>query len=248
MKIKVDLDGQSYTADLDHPLSIAIPIRKSGNPNCYFTEPPRIEPVRSGDFIGSIANGALVNHKKLTIAPHGNGTHTECSGHIFDNGLTIDKALQEYHMLARLITITPRVEGQKAYISAEDMDWSEKNQGANALIIRTQPNGAEKLSKNYSGTNPPYISEAAMAKIVAKGINHLIVDLPSVDPEVDDGKLVAHKTFWAGEQRENFSTITELAYIPDNLTDGLYLLNIQVLQIQLDASPSNPILYSLSPT
>jgi hypothetical protein len=39
------------------------------------------------------------------------------------------------------------------------------------------------------------------------------------------------------------STITELAYIPDDVTDGPYLLQIQVPALGGDAVPSRPLLY-----
>jgi kynurenine formamidase len=118
--------------------------------------------------------------------------------------------------------------------------------GVKALVIRTMPNTLSKLTQNYSGTNPPYLSHQAMQIIVDHGIEHLIVDLPSVDREQDNGKLVAHKTFWQTENviREN-ATITELAFIPDSVSDGIYLLNLQVLPIHLDVSPSNPVLFAL---
>ena len=85
-----------------------------------------------------------------------------------------------------------------------------------------------------------------MQDIVDHGIEHLVVDLPSVDKEQDEGKLLSHKTFWQLENsiRKNAS-ITELAFISESISDGTYLLNLQVLPIHLDVSPSNPILFAL---
>ena len=79
------------------------------------------------------------------------------------------------------------------------------------------------------------------------GIEHLLVDLPSVDREEDQGRLSAHKAFWGmetGPLRIN-STITELIYVPDEIPDGLYLLNLQVMNLANDAAPSRPVLYAL---
>lgn len=246
MKIQADLGGKLFESDLSKPLSISIPIGKTVNPNCYGTNPVLIEPVRSGEFIGSIEQGAAVNHKQITIAPHGNGTHTECSGHVFDNGLTIDKAVQTYNCPAQVISIAPIISGDNRFISEEQIDFTMINPHVRALAIRTMPNTDDKLTRSYSGTNPPFIAESAMKKIVDNEIDHLIVDLPSVDPEIDNGRLKAHRIYWEGNRREKECTITELAYIPNDIKDGLYLLNLQVLRIQLDASPSNPILYPLS--
>ena len=39
-------------------------------------------PVVAGDFVGSTASGGPVNFFNIRVNPHGNGTHTECVGHI----------------------------------------------------------------------------------------------------------------------------------------------------------------------
>ncbi|PSR06055.1 MAG: metal-dependent hydrolase, partial [Bacteroidetes bacterium SW_10_40_5] len=62
----------------------------------------------------------------------------------------------------------------------------------------------------------------------------------------DDPKLSSHHHFFAypGKPRKN-ATITELIYVPNDITDGLYLLNLQVPSIASDAAPSRPCLYAL---
>ena len=42
------------------------------------------------------------------------------------------------------------------------------------------------------------------------------------------------------------STITELIYVPNNVADGEYLLNLQVASFDTDASPSRPILFKVN--
>jgi hypothetical protein len=89
--------------------------------------------------------------------------------------------------------------------------------------------------------------------IRAKGVNHLLVDLPSLDPLRDDGRLAAHRVFWGmppgskelpeGEARRR--TVTEMIYVPDDVPDGRYLLTIQVPRLVSDAAPSRPILFFL---
>lgn len=64
------------------------------------------------------------------------------------------------------------------------------------VVLRTLPNEPAKRSKQWSGSNPPFLSPAAMAWLRAAGVEHLIVDLPSVDKEDDGGHLLAHRTFW----------------------------------------------------
>ena len=41
------------------------------------------------------------------------------------------------------------------------------------------------------------------------------------------------------------ATVTELAYVPEALGDGAYLLELQVPALSGDAVPSRPLLYAL---
>ena len=118
--------------------------------------------------------------------------------------------------------------------------------GAEALVIRTLPNAKSKLTCRYSGTNPAYFHHEAIQHFVKNGVKHLLVDLPSVDREEDGGKLLAHKAFWNyPENPRTDCTISELIYVPDKVPDGNYLLNIQITALEMDASPSKPVLYEL---
>jgi len=42
------------------------------------------------------------------------------------------------------------------------------------------------------------------------------------------------------------ATVTELAFIPDSVADGAYLLELQVPALGGDAVPSRPLLYAVS--
>jgi len=248
MKAQFKWQGKLLEANLANPMSIAIPLKDGlQNPNCYFAEPVKFEILKGDGFVGSIKLGGSVNHQKITISPHGNGTHTECYGHITDSDAIIATQLQEYLHVAQLISVEPSEKSGDLVIDRAVVEKEFLQPGIKALIVRSLPNTSEKLQHNYSGTNPAYFTKEAMQVIVDHGIVHLVVDLPSVDRELDDGRLAAHKTFWQlnDEIRLN-STITELAFVPNSIEDGLYLLDLQILLLHLDVSPSNPILYSLS--
>ena len=124
-----------------------------------------------------------------------------------------------------------------------------------ALVIRTMPNDASKQLRSYSRQPAPYFSAEAMQWIVAQGIEHLVVDLPSLDRAEDEGNLTAHRIFWnvpsrvtsIGSDTRRRATVTELAYVPDQVADGLYLLNLQVAPFAADAAPSRPMLTALIP-
>ena len=93
-----------------------------------------------------------------------------------------------------------------------------------------------------------------MKYIVEKGIQHLLVDIPSIDRMHDDGRLANHRLFWgvapgvreAGSQTRTDKTITEMIFVDDKIGDGLYLLDLQVPAWQSDCAPSNPVLYPLT--
>jgi arylformamidase len=117
---------------------------------------------------------------------------------------------------------------------------------AQALIIRTLPNLEEKKTKDYSGTNPPFLAPEAGEWLRTKEYTHLLVDLPSVDKEEDGGKLSVHRGFWdiPNKPRKD-CTITELIWVPPHTADGLYLLNLQVSAWNTDAAPSRPVIYPM---
>ncbi|MGB0167612.1 MAG: cyclase family protein, partial [Luteibaculum sp.] len=116
-----------------------------------------------------------------------------------------------------------------------------------AVIIRTLPNNREKLGKNYSNTNPPYFEPEALAWLREIGVDHVLVDLPSVDREHDGGLLLAHRAFWEKplDEKGKHRTITELIFVPDNASDGWYWLNLMISSFENDAVPSRPVIYPI---
>ena len=254
MKVSFQINDKLYTADLSHPIDLSIPLRAGlENPNCYRAPPVEIWPVVAGDFVGDTTKGGAVNFKNITLNPHGNGTHTECVGHIATESFTINDCLRRFHFLAKLATVYPtKMPDGDRVVLRKQMEELVQPGEAEAFILRTLPNDGHKLTANYSGTNPPYLHHEAVAYLVDCGIQHLLLDLPSVDREEDGGKLLAHRAFWryglaADEIRKN-STITELIFVENEIQDGVYLLNLQIASLELDASPSKPVLFEVKST
>ncbi|MBX2961090.1 MAG: cyclase family protein [Cyclobacteriaceae bacterium] len=248
MIITLTCNNKTYTTNLEDPIDISLPLREGeNNPNCYWADPVKFETIRMGNFVGSVKEGGPVNYQKITLTPHGNGTHTECYGHISADGATINQNLNRFHFVTEVVTIIPEVNAVGDYVITEKILIEKKLMpGTQALVVRTHPNDVVKKAKQYSGTNPPYIEANAIAQLVKHGIQHMLIDLPSLDKEVDGGALAAHKAFWSfpGNTRKN-ATITELIFVPDEIPDGLYLLNLQIISLETDASPSKPVLYKL---
>ena len=243
-----EIENQRFYWDSTKPIDISIPIRNDGKqPNCFQAPMYEAFPFRAEGFIGSLKEGGPVNFFNIRMNPHGNGTHTETSAHISRDGITINQALTEFLHPALLVSISPekKPNGDRV-ISLEQIKAVIEGKHKGALVIRTRPNRKSKMSKKYSGTNPPYFDKKAMQHIVKSGFDHLLVDLPSVDREQDGGKLAAHKAFWRypGTSRRH-ATISEMIFVDNKVKDGLYLLDLQISSFELDVSPSKPILYQL---
>lgn len=248
MQAEIKHHNKLIKVDLSLPIDISIPLR-AGEPNvnAWYVEPVKIEPVKNGDWVGDVNQGGSVNFRNITFNPHGNGTHTECVGHISKENYTINQCLKTFFFLAELVSIEPeKMSDGDLVITLDQLQNKLKDKNPQAIIIRTLPNADSKMNLHYSNTNPPYIHHAAAQWIHEQGIDHLLIDLPSVDKENDEGKLLAHHIFWQypNDTRLN-RTITEMIYVPDEVVDGAYLLNLQIASFENDASPSKPIIYKV---
>jgi len=153
---------------------------------------------------------------------------------------------------AELISVAPEKTNDDFVITKKQIEKALNGRFPEAIVIRTLPNLESKKHKNYSKTNPPYLAEEAATFIREIGIQHLLIDLPSVDREEDEGKLLAHKAFWNVKDVNTLNvdarmhcTITEMIYVDDSILDGSYILNLQIASFENDASPSKPILYKI---
>lgn len=233
--------------DLDKPLDLSMTLRGDAtNPRAWYVDPPRFEPVRAHGWTGSVAEGGDVNFRDIFFNPHGHGTHTECLGHITEKVHSLNDHLKNYFFEAFVISVSPEERNGDRVITPDCLSALKKLDHTEALIIRTLPNDRSKCSKNYSDTNPPYISTDCLALINKLNVEHLLIDLPSVDKEDDGGALAFHHGFWEVPENPQFDrTITELIFVPDEVKDGHYILNLQVANFQNDAAPSRPVLFAL---
>jgi len=247
MHATIQYKDREFNINLSKPLDISIPLRgDQTNVNAWYLDHPRIEPHREGDFVAKVSQGASINFNDIWFNPHAHGTHTECVGHITTEFHSINKNLNAYFFAATLLTIAPEKHKGDFVISKEQLEYVWGDGGSEAVVIRTLPNTKAKRSRQYSHTNPPYMLEEAAKFLRDSDVEHLLIDLPSVDKEKDDGELLAHKAFWNyhGELRKS-ATITELIYVPNRIPDGHYFLNLQVAPFVNDASPSRPVLFAV---
>ena len=247
MKAIIHANSRTYTIFVDQPIDISIPLRASkDNVNAWYLPPPKIYPAKLKNWTGSVKRGAPVNFNSIEFNPHAHGTHTECLGHITEKIYSINSCLKQFLFVSEVITVVPEKSDTDLIISEKQLRYAIGNKKREAVVIRTLPNTKDKLSRQYANSNPPYLSKAAAIYLKNKGVKHLLIDLPSIDKEKDNGQLLAHKAFWDlnGVPRIE-ATITELIYVPNTVKDGKYILNLLIAPFQNDASPSKPVLYKL---
>ncbi len=251
------------------PVSIAIPMHFDGpQPNHFGAKEATAKPMQAGGFIGDTTQGGSCNAQDVTFNPHCNGTHTESISHVIDELIAPHEVVKQPLMLAQLITLEalshvsmdsyqPPIEPGDKVICKYQLTAVSKSlhKGVKALIIRTLPNTGSKATHRYGqDIQPAFFSNEAMQWLVEKTqIEHLLVDLPSVDRLHDDGLLSNHRLFWniepashqSSENQWRHKTITEMVYVPNEIKDGAYLLNLQMPRLNLNAVPSNPVLYEM---
>ncbi|MCH2223521.1 MAG: cyclase family protein [Crocinitomicaceae bacterium] len=247
--MKLYIDKETYV-ETEKAVDISIPLSNTeDNPRAWYVEKPVIEPVRTEHYIGSVKEGGAVNFRNIAFNPHGHGTHTECLGHITHEVHSVNQVMSEYFFRALVISVLPkRIIQENGDVDFVILPEQLELEGVNvdALVVRTLPNDRKKMKLNYSSTNPTYFHESCVEKILEAGIQHLLVDTPSVDREEDGGVLAFHHSFWGVPNQPNFKrTITELIFVDNSIVDGDYLLELQVAPFVNDAAPSRPLLYRI---
>lgn len=240
-------NSRNYKIDLSVPLDISIALKgDASNVNAWYLNHPTITPHKEGGFIGKVSEGGSVNFNNIWFNPHAHVTHTECVGHITEAFYSVNENLNQFFFLAEVITVAPEKKGDDFVISKKQLQYALGNKKRKAVVIRTLPNLPSKRSMQYAHTNPPYLLEEAAVFLRDKMVEHLLIDLPSVDREKDDGALKCHNAFWNTDGRlRKQATITEFIYVANTIEDGTYFLNLQVAPMENDASPSRPILYKI---
>jgi arylformamidase len=255
---RLDLDGVAVLADLAAGVSLARPLHFEGPQlRCFGAPAATSEPLRLAARNARVSDGASCNASLVCFAPHAHGTHTECVSHLTAEPLEAWRLVPQRLLVTVLVSLQPTPDGQDLLLTRDTLlaAWPTaiaERLGARAAVIRTLPNEPDKFV-GAPTTMPPYLTAGAASELVARGIAHLVLDVPSADRLEDGGRLTAHRIFFglppdvtelAQAQRAD-CTITELAYAPDCVPDGWYLLSLQTPCIDGDAVASRPVLYPL---
>lgn len=214
------------------------------------------EPFRVEGFEGAVARGASCNCQRVTLIPHCNGTHTESASHLTIEQRPLHEVLPLAPLPALLLTVAP------VHATGCDEDSLPVPQAGDRLITRRALLEAWerhplvfpralllRTRTSWRDAAPPFLSRQCMAELVARGVEHLVTDLPSVDRLQDEGRLTAHRIFFGlppgstrlGDAARAQATITELATFPEHLRDGPCAVQIQSPAWHGDAVPSRPL-------
>jgi kynurenine formamidase len=270
MLITVAINQENYQVDLSQPHCLAIPLYFNGaQPNHFGAHKAHSKTVEVEGFIGDIERGGSCNVDEITLTPHCNGTHTESVGHIVNDGMAVAGVLTGALIASQLITLSwerakdsvdsyrPNIEDEDKLITRASLKDKLENIDASllrAVIIRTLDNPKSKKEAIYNVENqPPFFSIEAMEYLVERGVEHILVDFPSVDKMYDEGLLANHHLFWGVNEgthaltatSQPHKTITEMIFVEDKIADGGYLLSIQIPAFMSDAAPSRPVIYPM---
>ena len=209
---------------------------------------------------------------EIKLCVHGNGTHTETSGHIRVDSMPRIYMTERYPpviMMALLITVSARkwiddngvlIKDLYEAIHDVELDWiinQEEIRQKLHEIWPSKPLIGEKsvtfmisdqmalIVRVRSAPNAPsfpYWTESAVELLITMGFQHLLIDTPSLDREKDGGKLRSHRKFFGKNLQESYSTLTELCRVSEDVEDGWYWLNLQCAPLRSDAVPSRPMI------
>ena len=264
---------RTWSVDFDTVWDCSTAIGPGGAESRAFGLPPsEAVAFEVEGFVGDTRRGGSVNCATFTVSPHGNGTHTECVGHIVDQRIAIADTLRAPMTPGVLVTVDLTALGDcgETYDAPHDaadtvltaaalraaiarLPLSTDALAQAVLAVRTRT-PYDKRGRDWSGTNPPFLTREATELVVALGVRHLVLDVPSIDREQDAGLLANHHRFWqvplgtrdvalAGRSE---ATLTEMMVAPPEMADGMYLFSLQVPPLRLDAAPSRVLASALS--
>jgi arylformamidase len=267
-----DPGAQRLPIDLAAPVSLARPVRFDGGGPRHFGAPAaHSRPYAAPGFSGEVRRGASCNCATIELTPHCNGTHTESVAHLVDEPLDVCDLVPLGLMPALVVSAAP----VDASATDEDSDPAPQagdrllTRGAvlagwpatlpfapRALVLRSAAGEADHDGPGEDADGDavaPYLSRQLVGELVARGIEHLVVDLPSIDRGHDGGRLCGHRLFFGlppgstrlAQATRRACTVTEYARIPAALADGPCALQLTLPRLAGDAVPSRPLAFRL---
>jgi arylformamidase len=263
MELSCIIDGTRYRLDTLRRYSLTRPVHFVGGITIFGAPLATKEPFATEGFTGDVSAGGSCNCDMLHFSPHLHGTHTESVGHIVRESVPVHTILPDHLLKARVVRVTPVLaqDTDDSYVPEPRPDDKMITRQMLENALETCPPAFREAVIVDTGWTPdkpnaPFFSTEAMAYLHDAGVQHILVDTPSVDKLDDGGHLSNHHLFFDIKQGSRtldgatptMRTISEWLAIPKQLPAGCYVLNLQVAAIDSDATPSNPLLYELIPT
>jgi arylformamidase len=122
MEVSVGLDDKTISIQLGKYFDLSVPVSiQEEQIQAFYLPKAEFVPVKVGTFVGLLIKkickisagdtreGGSVNCEVIKFCPHGNGTHTECIGHITKNRIKVHDVMknQPFMNLAWVISVTP---------------------------------------------------------------------------------------------------------------------------------------------
>jgi arylformamidase len=256
--------ADSLTVNFNAATSLALTLQFDAAHPRHFGAPPATSTAyQAGGFEGAVSRGASCNCQRIALIPHCNGTHTESASHLTLQQRLLHEIIPAGPINALLLSVgatraaatsedslpAPRAGDRLITCDGLLAAWNAAGGGRpRALLLRT--------GTSWGDPNPPYLSRQMVAALAARGVEHLVTDLPSVDRLEDDGLLTAHRLFFGlpvgstdlDAATRSHCTITELAQFPSHLVDGPCAVQLQIPAFSGDAVPSRPLHLPLAQT
>jgi len=233
------------------------------HPRVFGAPPATTTPFVAGAFNGEVARGASCNCRAVHLVPHCNGTHTESVAHLTVESLRLTDLVPLEPLPAVVVSVRPvaaQQSGETAdppplpgdrLVTATQIDrgwpaaWPADLPSPRVLVLRTGVHDGDDVA--------PYLSLEAARRIVERGIDHVVVELPSVDRAEDEGRLAGHRILFGlppgstrlADAARPHATVTELAQVPATCPDGPCAVQLQLTPWTGDAVPSRPVLFPL---
>ena len=227
-------------------------------------------PLESRQTVYSLKDTA-VSVEHLSICCHNNRTHTESTKHVYADGLSVSQCHpSSAACLGCVVLSVDPVCVRSLKRSGDEFEYDGECSDEDRIVTRSMigrklaallsPLAAAdaELSRfvrqcvfvrlNVDGEAAergdwPFLDCAAM-QLLHDEISHVLgVNLPSVDRMVSP--KVPNHCIWFARNAKSERLITEGLCIPDEVADGVYVLNLQLAPFaDTDAVPCRPILFA----
>ena len=258
--LTITAKNTNYSIELGKPVSVSRIINLNQHSKAFNLPEVTTKPFTYENiFVGDVLQGGSCNVDVLSFCPH-NLTHVETSAHILDqsrsNAKIQDIPLDYLQGLVYLIDVSNLIKENDTLITKDVITKELKKiyLPVSAIAIKTQ---SSQLRQDYDFSGKDFV---ALDELTAKELTNfefdgqeiktLILDLPSTDPENDNGKLLAHRAFFKLPREgidfedKHKKVIVELAYFKE-LVQNYYYFIMTPARIQSNAMITDLLFYPI---